>query len=68
MHELQRFQVIKSEEQVKERGADFMVYKLKGASEFLNFWSETLTVSMMKTSGSVYMSSKDAFFTMGGQF
>ena len=51
MHELQRFQVIKNEEQVRERGADFMVYKLEGASEFLNFWSETLTVSMMKTSG-----------------
>jgi hypothetical protein len=51
VHELQRFQVIKNEEQVRERGADFMVYKLEGASEFLNFWSETLTVSMMKTSG-----------------
>ena len=51
MHELQRFQVIKCEEQVRERGADFMVYKLEGGSEFLNFWSETLSVAMMKTSG-----------------
>lgn len=51
MNELQRFQVIKSEEQVRERGADFMVYKLEGESVFLNFWSETLTVFMMKTSG-----------------